>query len=60
MLSKCSKLDIILDDSHHDEMCKIVTELDDKHTDQLEEVYKEAIGIGVASSVQEVWLMNKQ
>ena len=60
LLSKYSKLDITLDDSQHDEMCKIVTELEDKHTDQLEEVYKEAIGFGVASSVREVWLMDKQ
>ena len=60
LLSKYSKLDITLDDSQHDEMCKIVTELQDKHTDQLEEVYKEAIGFGVASSVREVWLMDKQ
>ena len=60
LLSKYFKLDITLDDSQHDEMCKIVTELEDKHTDQLEEVYKEAIGFGVASSVREVWLMDKQ
>ena len=60
LLSKYSKLDITLDDSQHDEMCKIVTELEDKPTNQLEEVYKEAIGFGVASSVREVWLMDKQ
>ena len=60
LLSKYSKLDITLDDSQHDEMCKIVTELEDKHTNQLEEVYKEAIGFGMASSVREVWLMDKQ
>ena len=60
LLSKYSKLDITLDDSQHDEMRKIVTELEDKHTDQLEQVCKEAIGFGVASSVREVWLMDKQ
>lgn len=60
LLSKYSKLDIILDDSQHDEMCKIVTELEDKHNDQLEEVYKEADGFGVAGSVREVWVMDKQ
>ena len=60
LLSKYSRLDITLDDSQHDEMCKIVTELEDKHTNQLEEVYKEAIGFGVAGSVREVWLMDKQ
>ena len=60
LLSKYSKLDIALDDSQHDEMCKIVTELEDKPTNQLEVVYKEAIGFGVASSVREVWLMDKQ
>ena len=60
LLSKYSKLDITLDDSQHDEMCKIVTELEDKLHDQLEQVYKEADGFGVASSVREVWLMDKQ
>ena len=30
LLSKYSKLDITLDDAQHDEMCKIVTELEDK------------------------------
>ena len=60
LLSKYSKLDITLDDSQHDGMCKIVTELEDKLHDQLEEVHKEADGFRVASSVQEVWLMDKQ
>ena len=60
LLSKYSKLDITLDDSQHDEMCKIVTELEDKLHDQLEEVHKEADGFGVASSIREVWLMDKQ
>ena len=30
LLSKYSKYDITLDDSQHDEMCKVVTELEDE------------------------------
>lgn len=49
-----------MDDAQHDDMCKITTALEERNKDQLEEVYKEAGGFGVADSVREIWRIDKQ
>jgi len=49
-----------LDDTQHDDMCKITAVLDDSHGDQLEEVYKEAGGFGAAVSIKEIWRKDRQ
>ena len=41
-MAKYAIFDVTLDDSQHDEICKIATELDNNHRDQLDAVYKEA------------------
>ena len=51
LLSEDSKLDITLDDSQHNEMCKIITELEGQYTNQLKEFHTEVDRSGVASSV---------
>jgi len=57
-LSKYAKLDVTLDDSQHDEMCKIAAELDTNHKDQLDTVYKE--GGGSESALRSIWGVDKQ
>lgn len=58
LLSKYSKLDITLDDSQHDDMSKIVAELEMNHKDQLEAVYAEAGDSEHA--VRDVWETDKR
>lgn len=58
-MNKYSKLDVTLDDTQHDEMCQLVGEVD-KHSDHLEEVYKEANTLGKADSIREVWQMDRE
>ena len=58
-MDKYSKLDVTLDDTQHDEMCQLVGEVD-KHSDHLEEVYKEASTLGKADSIREVWQMDRE
>jgi len=41
-------------------MCKITAALEDRHGDQLEEVYKEAGSFGVANSITEIWRKDRQ
>ena len=60
LLSKYSNLDVTLDDTQHDDMCQISAVLEDEHGDQLEEVYKEAGGIGVVDSLKEIWRKDRQ
>ena len=60
LLAKYSKHDVTLDDSQHEEMCNLVSEIEEKHSDELEEVYKEASGFAVSDSIREVWTMDKQ
>ena len=55
---KGRKLDVTLDDSQHDEMCKIAAELDTNHKDQLDTVYKE--GGGSESALRSIWGVDKQ
>jgi len=57
-LAKYAKFDITLDDSQHNEMCKITTELDKKHRNQLEAVYKE--DGGSKSTLPNIWGTDKQ
>ena len=59
LLSKYSKLNITLDDSQHDEMCKIVTELEDKHIMINWKKFIRKLMV-LEWQVQEVWLMDKQ
>ena len=49
-----------MDDTQHDDMCKITAVLEDEHGDQLEEVYKEAGGFGVEDSLKEIWRKDRQ
>jgi len=56
LLAKYAKFDVTLDNSQHNEMCKIATELDNSYGDQLEAVYKEASDSeGV---LQYIWIAN--
>ena len=58
LLAKYAKFDVTLDDSQHNEMCKITTELDNNHRDQLETVYKEAGGS--EGTLRDIWRADKQ
>lgn len=58
LLSKYTKFDVTLDDSQHDEMCKITAELDNNHKDHLEAVYKE--GGCSESALRSIWGADKQ
>ena len=49
-----------MDDTQHDDMCKITAALENSHGDQLEEVYKEASGFGAADSIKEIWRKDRQ
>lgn len=49
-MNKCPKMDVTLDNTKHDEMCQLASEVD-KHSDQLEEVYKEANTLGVPEHI---------
>ena len=54
-LEKYEDSDVVLDDTHHDEMSQIVEELerDDK---QQNAIFKEAVTYGVEDSLQEICL----
>ncbi|XP_065907460.1 uncharacterized protein [Dysidea avara] len=58
LLAKFSKLDITLDDSQHDEMCRITDELETHHKDQLEDIYQEAGGSREA--IKDIWQADKE
>jgi len=60
LLAKYSKHDVTLDDSQHEEMCNIVSEIEENHGNELEEVYKEDSGYSASDSIQEVWSMDKE
>jgi len=44
LLAKYSKHDVTLSDFQHEEMCNIVSQIEEKHGNELEEVYKKASG----------------
>ena len=58
MLAKYAKFDVTLDNSQHNEICKIVTELDNNHRDRLEAVYKEAGDC--EGALRNIWIADKQ
>ena len=60
LLAKYSKHDVTLDDSQHEEMCNIVSEIEKNHGNELEKVYNEASGYSASDSIQEVWTMEKE
>ena len=59
-LNKYYKHDVTLDDSQHEEMCKVVSEIEENHGDKLSEVYKEASSFSASDSIPDVWTMDKQ
>ena len=58
LLAKYSN--VMLDDSQHDDICKITATLEDRHGDQLEEIYKEAGSFVVVDSIREIWRKDRQ
>ena len=58
-INKYSKLDVTLDDTQHDETCQLASEVD-KHSDHLEEVYKEASTLGAAEKCGSDQLKNSK
>ena len=58
LLAKFAKLNITLDDSQHDEMCRITAELENNHKDQLEDIFKEAGDC--SDAIKDLWRADKE
>ena len=58
LLGKFAKLDITLDDSQHDKMCRITAELENNHKNQLEDIYKEAGDS--CHAIKDLWRADKE
>ena len=59
-LARHSDADVTLDDVQHDEMCKIVKEMERDDSGKLDEIFKEAASHDVEDSLREVWQMDQQ
>ena len=49
-----------LDDEQHDEVCGIVSSIENTHKDELEKVLAEADSEGVGESIREMWKIDSQ
>ena len=60
LLKKYAPHEIMLDDEQHDELLKLVTEIDSTGSDNLETVYSEAEQYGARSVIETAWNLDMQ
>lgn len=58
-LQKYSHTELTLDDDQHDELSKLVATIEERGTEEVEEILKEADNNGVGDAVREIWQMDK-
>ena len=58
-LQKYSHTELTLDDDQHDELCKLIATIEERGTEEIEEILKEADNNGAGDAVREIWQMDK-
>ena len=58
-LQKYSHTELTLDDDQHDELCKLMATIEERGTEEIEEILKEADNNGAGDAVREIWQMDK-
>ena len=59
-LKKCEPKDLVLDDSQHDEMCQVLSALENDGHRELEGIFAEADVHGVGTNVRKTWENDKR
>ena len=59
-LNKYEPQDVILDDSQHDEMCQVMSALENGGRSELDGVFAEADAHGVGTNIRKVWENDKR
>ena len=59
LLQKYSHIELTLDDEQHDELSKLVDAIEEKGSEELENIMLDADNHGVGVAVREIWLIDK-